>query len=347
VNRRRLAAVLGAVLLALVFMAVSLRDVELTELIARLRQARPLPLLIYIATVPLHLLLRSWRWRSLLAPVRPRLPLKELFAATAIGYTALLVPGRLGEVVRPTLIHRRLGVPFAPALATIAIERVVLDLMALLLGGAVALVLPPAWSGLDRAAHPAWLAQLRWAGAGVLAFGLLALLGVHLLGRHRVRVAGWMEGLAGRAPTRLLTAVLRWLASLLPGFAALATLAGVVRIIGQTVLIWLVIAIGIRAGIAASGVVIPLPGVLALMPILALGISLPTPGGTGPYHLAMKLGLVSLFGVDATAAVGAGFLVHAFNWAPVIVMGCWYILRGGLRPAAATAEAEPARDPRD
>lgn len=337
-NRRRLATVLGAVLLALVFLGISLRDVALAELTVRLRHARLLPLLAYIATVPLHLLLRSWRWRSLLAPVRPRLPLKELFAATAIGYTALLVPGRLGEVVRPTLIHRRLGVPFAPALATIGIERLVLDLMTLLLGGAVALVLPPAWSGLDRAIHLAWLAQLRWAGAGVLTFGLLALLGVHLLGRHRVRVARWVEDLASHAPTRLLTASLRWLASLLPGFAALATLGGVIRIIAQTVLIWAVIAVGIWAGIAASGVIIPLAGVLALMPMLALGISLPTPGGTGPYHLAMKVGLVSLFGVDATAAMGAGFLVHAFNWIPVIVMGCSYLLRGGLDPATAAAD---------
>lgn len=334
-SRRRFAALLGAVLLSLVFMGVSLRGVEFGELVARLRHARVLPLLFYIATVPLHLLLRSWRWRTLLAPVRPRLPLRELFAATAIGYTALLVPGRLGEVVRPTLINRRLGVPFAPALATVGIERVVLDVMALLVGGALALVLPSAWSGLDRATHPAWLEQLRRAGVGVLAFGLLALLGVHLVGRHRVRVAAWVEDLAGRAPTRGLSALLRWMAGLLPGFAALATSGGVARVIGQTILIWGVIAAGIWAGIAASGVVIAPLGVLALMPILALGISLPTPGGTGPYHLAMKLGLGSLFGIDATSAVGAGLLVHAFNWAPLIVLGCWYILRGGLEPAAA------------
>jgi hypothetical protein len=342
VNGRRIATVLGAVLAPATFLVLSLKGVDLPDLASRVRHANWLLLLAYVATSPLHLLLRSWRWRSLLAPVRPGLPLAELFSMTAIGYVALLLPGRVGEIARPALLNRRLGVPFAPALATIGIERVALDLLAVLMGGAVALLLPPQWSGLDRATDHVWLARMRLLGGWILAFGLLALVGTHWMGRERVRVAGFLDRLAQRMPGRILPAVLRWLASLMPGLATLSTARGMVRIVGQTVLTWTVIAAGVGLGIAAAGVRIPPAGVLILLPILALGISLPVPGGTGTYHLAMKLGLVGLFGVDATAALGAAVVVHAFNWLPLIFMGSWCLLRRGLAHPGALAAAEAA-----
>ena len=199
---RRIATLLGAVLAPAVFLVLSLKGVDLRDLWDRVRHANGLLLLAYVATSPLHLLLRSWRWRSLLAPVRPRLPLAELFSITAIGYVALLLPGRVGEIARPALLNRRLDVPFAPALATIGIERAALDLLAVLMGGAVALLLPAPWSGLDRATDHAWLARIQVVGGWVLTLGVAALIGTHWLGRERVRVAGFVERLAARAPHR-------------------------------------------------------------------------------------------------------------------------------------------------
>jgi hypothetical protein len=200
---------------------------------------------------------------------------------------------------------------------------------------------------LDRVTDHAWLARVQTAGGWVLALGLAALAITHWSSRERVRVAAYLGRAADRASRRVPIAILRWLASLLPGLASFSTIKGMLRIALQTILIWTVIATGVGLGIAAAGVRIPPAGVLLLLPILALGISLPVPGGTGTYHLAMKLSLVGLFGVDATAALGAAVVVHAFNWLPLIIMGTWSLLRRGLaRPGAlAAAEAEAARPP--
>src|SRR5512140_203616 len=70
-------------------------------------------------------LVRSSRWYFLLAPVH-RLPLRRALTVTLVGYSALtLLPFRLGEVVRPWLIHKRDRVSFFAATGTVGAERVI------------------------------------------------------------------------------------------------------------------------------------------------------------------------------------------------------------------------------
>jgi hypothetical protein len=56
------------------------------------------------------------------------------------------------------------------------------------------------------------------------------------------------------------------------------------------------------------------------MPLLVLGVAVPTPGGAGSYHAAMNFGL-TLFGVSWNEAAGAGLIVHAAMILPLIVLG--------------------------
>src|SRR4051812_22064675 len=46
---------------------------------------------------------RALRWQVLLRPVSPNSNLWRIFVATAIGFTALVILGRPGELVRPYL----------------------------------------------------------------------------------------------------------------------------------------------------------------------------------------------------------------------------------------------------
>src|SRR5690349_6275215 len=75
--------------------------------------------------------IRTWRWQALLIPVG-HARFGPAFRATVIGFTAtFLLPGRVGEVLRPYLLARREGFSATAAFATILIERV-LDLVAVL-----------------------------------------------------------------------------------------------------------------------------------------------------------------------------------------------------------------------
>lgn len=317
--------------LAVVLLWLSFRGVDFDEVWRRVRHADPLLLSLNLAAAPLHLLLRSWRWRSLLREVHPRVPMREAFTATSIGYLAGVLPGRVGEILRPTLLSRRVGIPFAPTLATAGVERVILDLLVVLVLGALALWLPPSLTGIDWAEAPDWVGDFRRVGGLVFLAGLASLAVLHALGRRRGELSAWLEKRAQQSSSALLGRVLGWLASLMPGLATLAHWRGLAEVTGQTLLIWAVTAGGMHAGIVACGVDLPPAGMLVLLPILVAGISIPTPGNTGTFHLAMKLGLVTFYGVAEPTALGVGLVVHLCNWLPLLVLGGVSLAVGGSR----------------
>lgn len=337
---RRVLTWLVGPLLAVLLLWLSFRGVDGAELLRQVRGADPLLLSLNLVAAPLHLLLRSWRWRSLLAEVHPAVPIREAFSATAIGYLAGVLPGRVGEVLRPTLLSRRLRIPFAPTLATAAVERVILDLLVVLVLGAVALWLPSSLTGLDLAEAPDWVPRFRQVGTLALLGFVAALVVVHALGRRRQAAEARLEALARRSSLKAVPAVLRWFASLLPGFATLARWRGLAVVMGQTLLIWGVTAGGMHAGILACGVDLPPAGMLVLLPILVAGISIPTPGNTGTFHLAMKLGLVTFYGVDEATALGVGLVVHLCNWLPLLLIGSAGLALGGGRTTAGSLLAD-------
>lgn len=318
----------------------SFRGVDFHEVWAQVRRADPMLLALNLAAAPLHLFLRSWRWRSLLREVRSDVPLWEAFSATAIGYLAGVLPGRVGEVLRPTLLSRRVRIPFAPTLATAAVERIILDLLVVLILGAVALWLPSSLTGIELSEAPEWVPRFRRVAALVLLVAVGSLAVVHALGRRRGPLATQLEDRAQRSSSALLARLLRWFASLLPGFATLARWKGLAEVMGQSLLVWAVTAAGMHAGIVACGVDLPPAGMLVLLPILVAGISIPTPGNTGTFHLAMKLGLVTFYGADEATALGVGLVVHLCNWLPLLVAGGLALTLGGGRATAGNLLAD-------
>ena len=72
--------------------------------------------------------IRAQRWRYLLRPVEP-VGFNSSFRATTIGFAInALLPGRVGELVRPLVLARREKISASSAFATVVIERL-LDLL--------------------------------------------------------------------------------------------------------------------------------------------------------------------------------------------------------------------------
>lgn len=306
--------------------------------------AASVPLLVLLAASSVvHLLLRAYRWRTLLGEAGRGVPFIELFSAVSVGYMASLLPARVGEVLRPTLLSRRTGVPLGTSFGTVAADRLVLDLpmIGTMLG--LALVLPADWTGLGAEADPATLANLRLFGLLALAGAIAGFVVAVLLARHRPAVEAWLhrvhDGGQRRGPTAF---VARVIASVLPGLSAFATAGGVLRLAAETAALWAVIAAGIHCGVAACDVRLAPLATLLIVPVTALGIALGTPGGAGTYQIAMKLVLVQLFRTPESAAVAAGIVVHVVSLVPMIALGTWFALRRGLH---GTAERRPAPDP--
>jgi len=258
-----------------------------------------------------HNAFRVLRWRRLLDPVRKDVRLRPMFAAVVLGYmTTLLVPGRVGEVVRPALLSARENLPLGPCLGTVVADRL-LDGVAI-----VALFAVGSLTAQFTAGSTALAGEIRLTAVVALAaivLGLAVLVAVSTVG---TRMDGWLSR--------------RWAPVRWAGHAALGLARGadalrsprlLVPILAHSFLAWLMIGVGTWVGIRAAGADVSFADVLVMLPLLALGVSLPTPGGVGGYHALMQFGLTSLFGVDATIAAGAGILMHLAIVVPVLLVG--------------------------
>src|SRR5437588_1705904 len=68
--------------------------------------------------------LRAVRWKIFLRPVRKHTTVMNMVPPTIIGFTALALLGRPGELIRPYLVARRENLSFASQLAVWAVERI-------------------------------------------------------------------------------------------------------------------------------------------------------------------------------------------------------------------------------
>jgi uncharacterized protein (TIRG00374 family) len=254
---------------------------------------------------------RVLRWGWLLEPVRPGVPFRPMFSAVILGFmTTLLVPGRVGELVRPALLSAREDLPLGPCLGTVVADR-------LLDGVAIVALFAVGSLNAHFVAGSASLAQQIRLTAGialaVIVGGLVLLV---LVSTFAGRLDGWLSRCV--APVRWAGRVVLGLSR---GVDALRSPRRLVPIIGHSLVLWVVIGLATWTGIRAVGADIGFSDTLVMLPLLALGVSLPTPGGVGGYHALMQIGLVSLFGVDPTVAASAGILMHLAIVLPVLVLG--------------------------
>jgi glycosyltransferase 2 family protein len=302
---------IGGLVLAVLLLYWVFHDKDPKAILAALMRASWPALALGAAINLAHNVFRVFRWGWLLDPVRKRVPFRPMMVAVILGYmTTWLVPGRVGELVRPALLSARENLPLGPCLGTVVADR--------LLDG-VAIVALFAFGSLGAqftAGSDALSGQLRVIALLVLAVivaGLAVLVAISTLGG---RLDAW---LSRRWPP------VRWVGhaalGLSRGVDALRSPRRLLPIAGYSLAAWLTIGLGTWIGVRAAGAAVGFSDVLVMLPLLALGVSLPTPGGVGGYHALMQFGLTSLFGVDPTIAAGAGILMHLGIVIPILLAG--------------------------
>ncbi len=327
---RELPKYLGGAALAALLLWFVLRGVDRSALVAAIGRASITGLLAGAAVNLAHNVFRVWRWGALLEPVKPGLKFRPMFTAVIVGYlTTWVLPGRLGELVRPALLTAREDVPIGPSLGSIVADRVLDGAAILVLFTAGTFLAPVQGSGAQK---------IRSAALVLLVLVVLFMLGAVVAGGMRGRLEAWFER-RGR--------FVRWCGraflSLALGTEALRRPRLLAIVLGHSLLAWITIAAGAWLGVRASGADVSLPAMMVMLPLLAFGVAVPTPGGTGGYHAAMAFGLQMLFGVPADAAVAAGILMHLAVVLPVIALGLVLLKTEGISWADMLSAARSVR----
>jgi uncharacterized protein (TIRG00374 family) len=300
-----------------------------------------------VAVICATCMIRALRWKTLLRPLAPDASLRETFAATCVGFSAIFLLGRAGEVVRPAFLPLRdRAVKPGAAFVTIALERIC-DMAAVILlfaGNLLFVKLP----GVDEATF----AQVRNAGLLLFAGAVVGLGVLYWFGRRSEGVTAWLEARlwrlprflrgAGRLAVGLLGQLGRTLAVLAGGRALLVTA-------GWTAALWGSITLANMFVLRAFGVGVGVSETVFVLGWSLVGSVVPTPGaGAGTYHAATAFGLTHYLGYAGGDVQPAVIILHLVVFGSPLVFGLYYFVRSGfsvarLRELIAAEEAE-ARD---
>jgi glycosyltransferase 2 family protein len=305
------------------FLWLAFRNVDSEGLARAFVSVDPVFLLGSAAALGAGLMLRARRWRRIANA--PPAELRNFTRATNVGALAnLLLPGRVGEVVRIVTMAHLSGTRLAEAVASALLDRMIDVLM--LAASALALCISfPFSSTVTR-----WLMLVVSAGLAMVALFIafagsarkweapLARFAERKMRRWRVR------------PEAFLRELRVTISGLADGRRALKLLV--------TALFILVADCGAVAGsLWALHLPVPIIGVLMLWVCLAAGSLLPSaPGYVGIYQLAAVWALSS-FSVSPASAVAVAVVLQVSTLVVAFVAagsGFWGLLRAALRARA-------------
>jgi uncharacterized protein (TIRG00374 family) len=330
------------------------RGMDWAQASAAMRRADWRLVAVAVALICLTCLIRAFRWKTLLRPLAPDASLREIFAATCVGFGAIFLLGRMGEIVRPAFLPLRdRAVKPGAAFVTIALERVCDTAAVILIFAANLLLLR--LPGVDEATF----ARVRQAGLVLFACAVVGLGALVWFGRHadavNARLDAWLARLprplrkVGGIASGLLGHLGRTLSVLSGGRALLATA-------GWTALLWATITLANMLVLRAFGVGVGPVETFFMLGWSLVGSVVPTPGaGAGTYHKVTEIGLNYLGFQDVQPAV---IILHLVVFGSPIIFGLYYFLRSGFsvarlrelvaqEEAAAEAEGRSGAAPRE
>lgn len=311
--------------LSAAFLWLALRNVEWAGVWSSWSAARVDLLAAGTALLVGSWVLAAFRWRLLLSGA-DGLRARDTFAYILIGYLAnTILPLRLGDLARASLIGRKKNVGISRSLGSIAIERLmdVLMLVALTLALMRVLEIPaPIQTGLT----------------GMVAAGLVGLVGLMVVSLNRKHLPRLTAFLAKIMPHRLADRVTTLLGNFSSGADVLHRPAGFLAVAALSAGVWLAAGLGTLAWVTAFHLEVPWYAGFFVLVMVNLGSAIPSsPGYVGVYHYLAMLAL-SLWTDDRSAALAYAIGTHALNMLANVGLGSFYLAREGVSLRSLKAE---------
>lgn len=303
------------------------RQLNWTEVRQSVARANPYLLCLAVVVVFLAYFFRAARWGALLAPLCSA-SLRNLFIATTVGFGAVFLLGRMGEVVRPVVLPMRdPRIRPSASFVTILVERIY-DLLAVLVLFAATLLWlrPPANSVIE-------FGRIRAAGVVLLVLAFMGVFALMLFRKNSSGVIDWTRNsLERRAfiPARLTRAVLSILEQLARALRVLVNARELAVTVGWTALLWFGITLANYLVLRAFGLHFGMTETIFVMGWALVGSLVPTPGGAaGAFHAATAGALIFL-GVARETAAAISIVMHLVDFGPALIVGLIYIMRGDI-----------------
>ena len=290
-----------------VLMYFAFKDQNLVEIVSKLKNIEYSWLLLSMGFGAIAIISRGVRWVYLIKALGYKSSIKNSVNSVAVGYlTNILIP-RAGEISRCTSLQQVEKIPFNKLFGTIILERVIdfAILIALILVSFLYKYqeINSFFGEILGSSNESLLTN------PILIFLIIFSLILYLL-RNQIRKLKYYEKIKS-----LVSGVKE-------GFISLKNLDHKTPFIMHTILIWLMYLLMTYVcffAIVETENLNIFDGVYILV-IGGLGMVVPSQGGIGSYHLAVKIGLVGI-GIAAQPALLYAFAVHTAQTLMTIIFG--------------------------
>jgi len=329
------------VLISLLASAWVMGQVDLAGLWGSLLRSNYLYLLPAALAIMVQYQLRALRWAFLLRPLA-RVPYSSRITSTVVGFAAnLVLPARLGELVRAFDLAGRESLSRTTVLTTLALERVLdgLIVLPLFLGSALVLgVFNGPQGTADLARGAVWslgLAYLVLLGAAV---GLVS------FPERAQTLLGW---LLKRFPDKVGQRGLSLAGSVIRGLTTLKRPRLLLPSLAYTLLLWLVLALPLFLLARSVAHPVSFEAALFVNGLICLAVAVPAaPGYIGTFHSAVQIGFGLLLGMSHEKALALAIILHGATAVLTVLYGLSFVLRGRVSLLSVRRAASRAREDR-
>lgn len=271
---------------------------------------------------------RALRWRVLIRPVREHPSFWRILDATVIGFTAIVLFGRAGEMVRPYLIAAKEKVSFSSQIAAWLLERVYDLLVVLLIFGFALTQVDGDTTSLG--------AGLQWVlRTGGYITGFVCLFCVFILLGMR-----WFSGTLEQrfldsltfVPAHYLSRIDQLVRAFSSGVRSTRSGSFTLLIFFYTFIEWLVIFASNYCLFQAFPATADLTAkqTLVYLAFVAFGSAIQIPGVGGGMQVASVLILTEMYGLSLEVATGVSVLIWLATYVIIVPAGILLALREGL-----------------
>jgi glycosyltransferase 2 family protein len=286
---------------------------------------------------------RAYRWRFFMEPFK-KASLWILFVAQVFGFASIYLIGRPGELVRPTYIARREGVPVSSMLAILVLERVY-DTVFMIIMFAVALHYAPLeLRGVHGHTILTWLHRASRFGMLAMAVAIAVLLVIRLRADDLAEFSG---NRLGFLPARVRRGLKKAFYSFAEGLDVIRNWNDLVASLITSAVVWTVnISMVWFVFQSLGGPLGDLNWMAAALVLFcaALGLFAQLPGIGGGYQ-ALAIGAMHyLLGVHREVATGAAILMWIVMLVPCLALAFVLLLYEGLSFKKLTAIAREEQE---
>jgi uncharacterized protein (TIRG00374 family) len=273
-------------------------------------------LLLGVAFIYLAYLMRALRWKVFLRPVK-HTSVASLIAPTIVGFTGISLLGRLGEMIRPYLIARKVGLSFSSQLAVWTVERI-FDF------GGFAVLLISAIFFSRSVAQLTYYSRFRKGGLLLIAFVAALAIAAWIINAKGDLVAAWMErGVPGQVAglRHKLAARIREFRG---GLNTIHGFSELLQLVFLSIAMWYLIAQAYNQVILSYGAPLSHVGMsedFLLIFASMLGSLVQLPGVGGGSQLATISTLQRVFDVPRELAASCGILLWMVTFMSVVPLG--------------------------